>query len=174
VATLTPRKGHALLFEALATLADRDWVLHAVGSATRDPATAAHLRLASERPPLAGRVVWHGELDADALAARLDRADLFVLPSLHEGYGMAAAEALAHGLPVLATTAGALADTVPEGAGLKVPPGDVDALRAALARLIDDAALRRRLAAGARAAGRELPDWAAQAARFGAALERVA
>jgi glycosyltransferase involved in cell wall biosynthesis len=173
VASLTPRKGHALLLEALAALTDRDWQLHLVGSTVRDPVTAAALRAAAERPALRGRVVWHGELAPDALALRLAAAHVFVLPSLHEGYGMAAAEALAHGLPLVATTAGALADTVPDAAALKVPPGEVAPLRDALARLIDDPALRARLAAGARDAGRRLPDWTAQSARFSAVLERV-
>ncbi|MEP7284065.1 MAG: glycosyltransferase family 4 protein, partial [Rubrivivax sp.] len=144
-----------------------------VGSSARGPAAAAALHAVAGLPPLRGRVVWHGELDADALALRLATADVFVLPSLHEGYGMAAAEALAHGLPIVSTTAGALADTVPDDAALKVAPGAVAPLRDALSQLIDDPALRARLAAGARAAGRRLPDWAAQSARFAAVLEGV-
>lgn len=182
VATLTPRKGHAVLLEALAGLSAPaglraagalDWQLHSVGSLARDAPTAARLIALSQAPALAGRVTWHGEVDAAALQAQYAAADLFVQPSLHEGYGMAVAEALAHGLPVLASRAGALADTLPQDAGLLVPPGDPAALRAALARLISDRGLRARLAAGARAAAQRLPTWGQAAARFGAVLERV-
>jgi glycosyltransferase involved in cell wall biosynthesis len=100
-------------------------------------------------------------------------ADAFVLPSYFEGYGMALAEALAHGLPVVSTTAGAIPDTVPGNAGVLVPPGDALALRTALAALLDDPALRARLAAGARAARAALPTWPQAVARFAAVLESL-
>ena len=170
VATLTPRKGHALLIEALAGLQDRAWMLHCVGSTARDVATAAGLRAAIARHGLGARVHLHGPVHADALQDFYDRADVFVLPSLHEGYGMALAEALARGLPVLSSRAGAIADTVPCTAGLLVPPGDSMALRKALARLIDEPALRAQLAAGARAARQQLPSWAQAVQQFADAL----
>jgi glycosyltransferase involved in cell wall biosynthesis len=97
-------------------------------------------------------------------------ADAFVLPSFHEGYGMALAEALAHGLPVISTSAGAIPDTVPADAGMLVPPGDGLALRAALHRVMDDADWRAQLSEGARAARRRLPTWVDSAARFETAL----
>ena len=86
-------------------------------------------------------------------------ADAFVLPSFHEGYGMVYAEAMVHGLPVIATTAGAIPETVPLQAGLLVPPGDPPALARALRRVIAQPALAARLAAGSRAAGALLPSW---------------
>ena len=107
------------------------------------------------------------------LAAAYDAADLFVLPSYHEGYGMAFAEALAHGLPIVATRAGAIPDTVPESAGILVPPGDVAALAAALSRVIEDRALLTRLSAGARAAGAALPDWNEAVAQWRNAIIRL-
>jgi glycosyltransferase involved in cell wall biosynthesis len=174
VATLTPRKGHALLLQALAGLPDLAWELHSVGSDQRDPALAARLHEASRHAPLAGRVHWHGEVDAATLSARYQAADLFVLPSLHEGYGMAVAEALAHGLPVLASRAGALAHTLPAGAGVHVPPGAVEPLRLALRQLIGDPALRARCAAAARDAAAGLPRWQQQAARWATLLEALA
>ncbi len=173
VAALVPRKGHSVLLQALAGLREFDWTLNCVGSPHRDPATAAELHRASANLGLAHRVHWHGELDDDALAGHYAAADLFVLASHHEGYGMVIAEALAHGLPVVATTAGALAQTLPPAAGLQVPPGDVAALRAALARLIGDAGLRARCAGGAGAAGSRLPTWTQAAAAFAAVLEAV-
>jgi glycosyltransferase involved in cell wall biosynthesis len=173
VATVTPRKGHLALIEALAELGDRRWSLTCAGSLTRSPETTARLRRRIAELGLEGRVALLGELPTAALAALYAGADLFVLPSGLEGYGMAYAEALARGLPVLGTTAGAIPDTVPADAGLLVPPDDPAALRDALAALLDDAGLRARLAAGARRARAALPSWQDSAARFGAAVCRV-
>lgn len=176
VATVTPRKGHALLLQALAGLQRLPclpWELHCVGSLARDAATAARVQTMAREPALAGRVFWHGEVDATALQAHYASADLLVLASLHEGYGMVVAEALAAGLPVLASDAGALAQTLPTQAGWRVPPGDVPALQAALQCLINGPALREQLAAGAREAGHRLADWPTQAARFAAVLDAL-
>ncbi|PZQ02432.1 MAG: hypothetical protein DI587_03095 [Variovorax paradoxus] len=174
VATVTPRKAHALLLQALAGLRERPWHLHCAGSLARDADTAAAARALAQSLGLADRVTWHGEVDAQALQALYAQADLFVLPSLYEGYGMAFAEALAHGLPVLGCAAGAVPDTVPASAGVLVPPGDGVALQAALQALLDDAPRRRALADGAHAAGQRLPRWEQSAARFAAVLEAVA
>ena len=174
VATVTPRKGHRLLIEALATI-DRDaWRLDCIGSQTRDPACAAELRQAIARHALEANVRLLGEYRPEQLPLAYDEADLFVLPTYLEGYGMAFAEALAHGLPIVATTAGAIPDTVPESAGLLVPPGDVAALRGALARAIGDQALLARLSEGARRAGAALPDWRAAALHWRNAVKRLA
>jgi glycosyltransferase involved in cell wall biosynthesis len=170
VATVTPRKGHSLLIEALSGLSDRHWTLHCAGSLTMDPACASACIEAIERHRLAGRIVLHGEQDEAGLRALYACADAFVLPSFHEGYGMALAEALAHGLPVISTSAGAIPDTVPADAGMLVPPGDGLALRAALQRVMDDADWRAQLSEGARAARRRLPTWVDSAARFETAL----
>lgn len=174
VATLTPRKGHRLLLEALARLRERRWTLRCVGSTTRDPPCARAVAARIESLALAQRVTLLGELDCDALALEFARADAFVLATRHEGYGMAFAEALAWGLPIVGTAAGAVAHTVPAEAGLLVPPDDVDALASALARLIDDTALRARLAQGARAAGGRLVDWPASCRRFARAVVELA
>ena len=173
VATLIPRKGHAVLIEALRNLQDRTWTLDCVGSATRDVDTAKAVRTAIAEHGLGERVRLHGEVSAGELQSMYGQADAVVLPSYFEGYGMAHAEALAHGLPVVSTTAGAIPDTVPSSAGLLVPPGDAVALLAALAALLDEPALRSRLAAGARAARAVLPSWPQARARFAAALESL-
>lgn len=174
VATLTQRKGHAVLLQALSGLRDRMWTLHCVGSDERDPGTAERLHAMSRELGLDSRVHWHGTLDPAALDAQYAAADLFVLPSLYEGYGMVVAEALARGLPVLASRAGALAETLPADAGLLVPPGDPAALAEGLARMIDDTRLRTVCAAGARRARQRLPTWPQTAARFAEVLEAVA
>ena len=171
VAALIPRKGHTLLIEALAGLQDRPWVLHCVGSTTKDAATTQRVQATIAQHGLQARVQLHGEVTPDALQACYDRADVFVLPSLHEGYGMALAEALARGLPVLSSRAGAIIDTVPAAAGLLLPPGDGPALRHALARVLDEPALRAALAAGARAARTQWPTWAEAARQFADVLQ---
>lgn len=173
VASLTPRKGHLILVEALAALADRDWQCRCIGSLTRDPATAAAVRYEIGRRGLKGRIALAGEWEPSRLGEAYAAADAAVLPSFHEGYGMALAEALAHGLPVVSTTAGALPETVPPDAGLLVPPGDAVAFTEALRRFLDEPALRARLAAGARKAGARLPDWPQAVADWAAALDRL-
>jgi glycosyltransferase involved in cell wall biosynthesis len=174
VATVTPRKGHAVLLEALAELRDRRWHLTCAGSVTRDPETFAAIERQVERLALRARVSFLGDLDADALEREYARADLFVLASYLEGYGMALAEAVARGIPVVSTTAGAIPETVPAAAGVLVPPGDSRALAKALAPLLDDVDVRARLAANARAAAANLPTWRAAAEKFAAALDGVA
>ena len=173
VASVSPRKGHVLLVEALAALADRPWRLTCIGSLTRDPETAAALVQAIARHGLGERVELAGEWPPERLDAAYAEADLFVLPSYHEGYGMAFAEALAHGLPIVGTAAGAIPETVPAEAAMLVPPGDRAALARALAQLIDNGALRARLAEGAAKAGAALPDWPDAVRGWIAALDRL-
>jgi glycosyltransferase involved in cell wall biosynthesis len=159
VASLTPRKGHLVLLEALGELTDLDWHLTCVGSAERDPACAQSIVAALDRLHLHERVALVGERAEADVAPFYDRADVFVLASHHEGYGMVLTEALARGLPVVSTTAGAIPDTVPESARLLVPPGDPTALAVALREVMTRPELRARLVAGAQAARRQLPSW---------------
>jgi glycosyltransferase involved in cell wall biosynthesis len=99
---------------------------------------------------------------------------LFVLASRFEGYGMAYAEAIAHGLPVIGTTAGAIPDTVPAEASVLVAPDDVDALARSLRGVIEAPEQRRRMAAAARDAAGRLPTWQDSAAIFARTLEAIA
>jgi SAM-dependent methyltransferase len=93
------------------------------------------------------------------LALQYDRADLFVLPTLYEGYGMAVGEALARGVPVISTATGGIREMVSDAGGIVVPPGDLHAFSTALARVLDDGELRERLAAGASHVRDRLPTW---------------
>jgi glycosyltransferase involved in cell wall biosynthesis len=174
VASVTPRKGHVTLVRALARLTDLDWTLVCVGSMHRDP--VAPLRVLKEiaKAKLNERVIFKDEVkDSAALSPYYQRADIFVLPTEYEGYGMAVAEALAHGLPVVSTPTGGIEQLVGADAGILVPPGDAAALAAALRRLITDRAEYERLRAGAWAVGATLPTWEAQAKRMAAALATV-
>ncbi len=173
VATLNPGKGHEILFRALAAVRAHQWRLTCVGSMIRHPPTVVRLRETLHRLELEERVDLVGELDAEAVASWYDRADLFVLATLRETYGMAVAEALARGLPVVSTRTGAIADLVGEEAGLLVSPGDVDALSEALSRVLEDASLRAGLAAGARRVRDRLPTWEQAVDRMVAALAQV-
>jgi glycosyltransferase involved in cell wall biosynthesis len=123
---------------------------------------------------LGRRVILAGEQPPRTVMRAYRAADVFVLPSLHEGYGMAFAEAMAHGLPIIAAAAGAIPETVSCDAGLLVQPGDAAALARALRRVIAEPALAMRLAAGSRAAGGRLPDWRRAAERWEQALDLVA
>jgi glycosyltransferase involved in cell wall biosynthesis len=174
VATITPRKGHATLVAALDRIRDRPWRAVFVGDDGRDAACAADLRRQITARGLHERIQLTGAVTPLALLDHYLAADLFALVSSHEGYGMAFAEALSAGLPVVAGDGGAVGDTVPADAGVLVPPGDVDATAAALARLLHDPALRRRTAAAAWRAGAALPTWDDTAAAVEAALAPLA
>ncbi len=167
VGSIVPRKGYDVLVRALeldAAANRADWQLSIVGALDRSPATVEALRDEIGRAGLGGRIEIAGPKSRADLDALYDRADVFVLASHYEGYGMVLAEALARGLPIVTTTGGAAAETVPDSAALKVPPGDVAALQRALRRIMDDAALRRDLAEAAWAAGQSLPRWSDTAA----------
>lgn len=173
VASLTPRKGHLVLLEALASLVNLDWHLTCVGSPEHDPRAAATIRQAVADRGLAGRVALAGELDEAGLVPHYERADLFVLASYHEGYGMALAEALARGLPIVSTNAGAIPGTVPPSAGILVEPGDPAALAGALRQVMTEQSLRDLLAAGAASERGRLPSWQGAAQGFAAELEQI-
>jgi hypothetical protein len=202
VGSVVPRKGYLVLVSALAARSGpadeeeavagedatgrRGWRCRVVGSLARDPAHAALLREAVAEAGLQDRISFTGECSPAELEASYAEAELFVLPSLHEGYGMVLTEALARGLPVVSTTAGAIPQTLGVGPGAGpggadgadeavhlVPPGDAEALAQGLARalaVVGDPHRRSRAREAARARARALPGWPAQAALLEAAL----
>ena len=159
VGSVVPRKAFDILVRARGPLANRDWRLDIVGPADRDRGALSALQSAMAETGLAHRITLVGPVGTEALAGYYAAADVFLMPSLYEGYGMALAEAMARGLPIVCTTGGAAAATVPDGAAIKVAPGDERAMSAALARILDDGVLRRRLADAAWVAGQKLPRW---------------
>ena len=173
VGAVVPRKGYDVLLAALATLPDLPWSLTIAGDCTRNPKAAAQLKADIERHELGSRVDVLGAVSAERLGELYAQADVFALASRFEGYGMAYAEAVAHGLPVIGTNAGAIPGTVPPDAGLLVAPDDATAFASALRRLIGDDAARRRFADAARKAASQLPTWADSAKLFARALESV-
>jgi glycosyltransferase involved in cell wall biosynthesis len=159
VGAVVPRKGYDVLVDALAAIADLDWRLVIAGDCTRDRATADAIAAQIAARGLGARVRMGGAVGEDELAALHRDADLFVLASRHEGYGMAFAAAVSHGLPVVGTRAGAIPETVPPGVGILVPPDDAAALAAALRAMVADPGRRETHAAAARAAAAQLPAW---------------
>jgi glycosyltransferase involved in cell wall biosynthesis len=174
VGAVVPRKGFDVLIAALATLGDLPWQLTIAGDRTRDLNATARLDADIAGHALENRVAVLGTVSPQHLATLYAEADVFALASHFEGYGMAYAEAVAHGLPVIGTTGGAIPDTVPSDAGLLVPPGDMPALAKELRGVIGDSELRQRLAGGARAAAPQLPTWRQSAEIFARRLEMLA
>jgi glycosyltransferase involved in cell wall biosynthesis len=131
VASLTPRKGQEILLRALARLRRLDWRLRLVGP-ERDPAFARRVRRLARAFSLADRVELTGALASARLPQEYRAADLFILPSYHEGFGMVVAEAAAHGLPIVASGAGAIAEAAAGSRHRLVAPDDPRALAHAL------------------------------------------
>ncbi len=173
VATLTARKGHSVLLNALSDHQDKHWHLYCVGSTERDPQISAGLFRLRDKLQLQHRVTFTGELDDTHLRRYYQQSDLFVLASYHEGYGMVLDEAIAYGLPIVATNAGAMADTIPTGAALLVTPGNSPALGDALASFMTNTTLRTQLRSQACAARSIRRSWEQASAEYAEFLKNV-
>lgn len=174
VGSVVPRKAYDVLVHALAPLSDLDWRLHIVGATDRSAEALAALNDVIAQKGLADRITVAGPADTARLDLYYDAADIFVMPSLYEGYGMVLAEAMARGLPIICTTGVAAADTAPDLACIKVPPGDVQAFSRAVGRLMQEPALRRRMADASWAAGQILPRWEETTRRIADVLRKAA
>jgi glycosyltransferase involved in cell wall biosynthesis len=177
VGTLSPHKGQDLLLEALGGLAGLPWRCALVGPRDRDPRFVASLERRAKATAIADRVRMPGTRTGAALRLEYRDADLLLVPSRTETYGMVVTEALAAGLPVLATAVGGIPEAVggtESGVpGLLVPPEDPGALAAALARWLTDAGLRHRLRGAALRRREALPDWRRTAERISSVLVAV-
>lgn len=178
VASVTPRKGQHRLIEALATVTDLPWTCVLVGGLDHDPEYVEQLRALIGRHGLGDRLELAGPRSGAALDASYASADLMVLTSYAETYGMAVTEALARGIPVLATDVGGLPEAVgraPDGGvpGLLVPPENPAALAAELRGWFGEADVRRRLKAAARARRASLGGWATTARSLSGVMGRL-
>jgi glycosyltransferase involved in cell wall biosynthesis len=159
VGAVSHRKGYDVLVESLSHLSQLDWRLVIVGSTDRDRKVATALEEQIARARLSSRVEFVGSVGIEELARLYDAADLFVMSSRFEGFGMVLTEALARGLPIVTTTGGAAAETVPDEAALKVAPDNAAALGRAIDAVITNAGLRARLGQAAWLSGQRLPGW---------------
>lgn len=166
VGSVIPRKGYDVLVAALEQLDDLDWNLTIVGAMDLDPDYVTALREQILQSGLRSRITLAGRHSERELQAVYARTDLFVMASHYEGYGMVLTEALARGLPIVCTTGGAMAQTAPDTAAVKVPPGNPASLAQALRRVITDGKLRTRLSDAAWELARNLPRWETTAARI--------
>jgi glycosyltransferase involved in cell wall biosynthesis len=175
VAAVTFEKGHDVLLDALAATTDLDWHCVCVGSLDRDPAFVDGLRRRSVARGVGERVSFPGPRTGADLDRSYGTADLMVLASRAETYGMVVTEALARGLPVIATEVGGVREALGNGAagirpGLLVPPDDREAFGAALRAWLGDAELRTRLRRAARERRESLSGWSTTAAVVGGVL----
>ena len=164
VAAVIPGKGHDVLLDALATLTGLRWQCLCVGSLERDPIFVERLRRRVVAGGMDGRVRFSGPQAGAELAGSYSAADVLVLPSRAETYGMVVTEALARGLPVVAADVGGVPEALGHGAegirpGLLVPPDDAAALGDALRAWLEDTDLRRRLRRAARERRESLAGW---------------
>jgi glycosyltransferase involved in cell wall biosynthesis len=167
VGAVVPAKGHDVLLDALAELDDLAWQLTCVGSVDLDPAWGAGLRPDE-------RVTFTGPLVGADLDSAYASADLLVLPTRREAYGMVVTEALARGVPVLASDVGGVPEALGPGGGVLVPPDDPGALADALRRWLEDPALRTSLCAAARRRRITLTGWDRTAEVVAGVLDEVA
>jgi glycosyltransferase involved in cell wall biosynthesis len=179
VAAVTPNKGHDVLLAALSTLTDLPWRCVCVGSLERDPGFVDRLASQAREGGIGDRVCFTGPRAGADLDIAYAAADVLVLASHGETYAMVVTEALARGLPVVATTVGGLPEALGRAAdgsrpGLLVPPGDSAALAVALRRWLGDADLRQRLRHAARERRATLSGWSATSAKIARVLADVA
>lgn len=168
VGSLIPRKGFDVLIAALLQIADLRWRAVIVGDLGRGGHLAGDL--IQQALPLGGRVTFAGAADTPTIRELFGQARVFALPTRYEGYGMAFVEAMAAGLPVVATAGGAVPSVVPPSAGRVVPVDDVGAVAGALREIITDDQLASALSAGARQAAAAAPTWRDTAGRVAAHL----
>lgn len=170
VGILHPRKGHDVLIDALARIADLDWRAEIVGNPWEEGHSAA-LQQRIDATGLAGRIRLAGRVSAEELDRLYRHAVIFALATRYEGYGIVFNEALVHGLPIVSCRTGAVPDTVPSDAGLLVEPDDPESFSAALRTLLSDGDRRRAMAVAARHRGAALASWSETARIAGQALD---
>ena len=175
VGVIAAHKGQDVLIEALAALdADATWTCTLAGSVDAQPDYAHRIQALAEDAGIDDRVTMTGALPAAELDQAYQRADLVVAPSRVESYGMAIADALRRGIPVLATSVGGIPQVVgSSGAAVLVPPDRPEALRDALRRWMSEPGLRDRLKTAARGARMHGPRWSDTAEVVARALAGV-
>lgn len=179
VGRISPNKGLEYLLEAVALLGRNDVILNVVGDPAEDPGYCQHLLEIVSRRKLEQQVVFHGFVgDKTRLRAFYQTADVFVLPSITEGFGIVLLEAMSMGLPVVATNVEAIPELVKDGeTGVLVPPRDASTLANALSLLLDSPSLRQKYRLNAQKysqGARATYSWESVAKRIFTSLQRLA
>lgn len=178
VGPVTPAKGHDVLVAALAQLANLEWHCTCAGAHDLEPDFAQSLVAAAARAGIADRLVLTGPLSRLAIGERFSETDLLVSPSRRESYGMAVTEALARGIPVMATDVGGHREAIGQVSdgtlpGTILPTDDADGLAGALHTWLTDPDQRIRWRQSARIRSRDLAGWPETARTVAAALEAI-
>jgi len=150
VGSLTRRKDFDTLLRAIRILVDRyserEFFVNVIGDLEKDKCYSAEMLEKARALSLSNHVAFRGRMDASRLFDFYARSDIFVSTSLHEGFGMAIAEAMYHHLPVVATNCGAISYLVQDGVnGFLVPPGDYGKLAERIVRLLESEQLRKNM-----------------------------
>lgn len=175
VGALTERKGQETVLRACSLLGKRDFSLVLAGSATEEPGYARRVAEAAGAPPLAGKVSITGHLAKEEICRLMAGADLLVHAAPWEAYGIALAEAMWAGLPVIASRGGAVPELVTSGVeGFLYEPGDFRELADRISLLLDNSDLRARMGAAARSRAEELYTWERTCEEFADLVEETA
>lgn len=160
VGNLSPVKGLEQLLRALARMPMAGWRLAVVGDADMDHAYARRVRRLASRLGLSDRVAFLGRLEGDDLRAEFLRCHAFAMPFAHEGFGIAALEAMGFGLPVIGSTRGAVGEFVRHGEnGWLAAPEDLSAVCRRIEAWMSDRRLLAKMGRSALATHRAWPTW---------------
>ena len=173
VGSITQRKGHDVLIKALFELTKIDWRLTIIGPQHFDRHLFETLKTLAHDLKISNRITFLDALNEDELEAQYQSADIFALASRYEGYGMAYAEAIVRGIPVIGTTAGAIPDTVPAACGILAKPDHVESFKDALRKIMTDETVRGSLGKNAIASEPSFPTWRGSAEKFAMHLKEL-
>lgn len=170
----SPIKGVEYLLEAIWLLKDSDIVLDLVGDLKSNIEYTRRLQEMTHNWGISDKIIFHGFVPRERIINLYTEADIFVLPSLWEGFGIVLLEAMAFELPVVATKAGAIPELVKDGVnGLLVPPANGRALAEAIAALIQNPGLRKKLGKNGRAIYNRSLTWEQVVEKFETVLLRL-
>ena len=171
IANMCRSKDHSILVRALSALKDKDWLLDCYGNLDMDREYLSDLQAMIRKNHLQEKILIHGIVSGQELTNAFLNADLFVHPSDFEIYGMALSEALAHGIPVVASTGGGICKTVPSKMGQFFKPGDVYGLQSILEELFENQDVYKKLWTNAQFYKERAQTWAKSIDLFETALK---
>ena len=173
ISNLCRNKDHSILLRALSALKDKDWILDCYGNLDMDREYLSDFQAMIRHNHLQHKILIHGTINGEALSEAYLKADLFVHPSDFEVYGMALTEALAHGIPVVASTGGGICRTVPARMGQFFKPGDIYGLQSILEELFENQVIYKKLYTQASTYHEQAQSWEKSVQLFEEALKEI-